>query len=140
MGGQPQQAVQRGYVIKVVNAMTLSWKNPAHVVGNRIQGSVEVSNATVDDIDLTFDVKAVADNGRATEIGYQHFVLTRGTIGMALPFGETLPHGALSGERQPGGRSCEDPCHLPANVADAGSVAGGDRAVEAGSAPYVPTF
>jgi hypothetical protein len=93
-GGQPQQAVQRGYVIKVVNAMTLSWKNPAHVVGNRIQGSVEVSNATVDDIDLTFDVKAVADNGRATEIGYQHFVLTRGTIGMALPFGETLPHGA----------------------------------------------
>jgi hypothetical protein len=55
---------------------------------------VEVSNATVDDIDLTFDVKAVADNGRATEIGYQHFVLTRGTIGMALPFGETLPHGA----------------------------------------------
>jgi hypothetical protein len=48
----------------------------------------------VDDIDLTFDVKAVAENGRATEIGYQHFVLTRGTTGMALPFGESLPHGA----------------------------------------------
>jgi len=63
------------------------------VVGNRIEGSVEVSNATADDIDLTFDVKAVAENGRATEIGYQHYVLTRGTIGMALPFGETLPFG-----------------------------------------------
>jgi hypothetical protein len=54
---------------------------------------VEVSNTTADDIDLTFDVKAVAENGRATEIGYQRFPLKKGTTGMALPFGETLPHG-----------------------------------------------
>jgi hypothetical protein len=47
----------------------------------------------VDDMDLTFDVKAVAENGRATEIGYQHFPLKKGTIGMALPFGESLPFG-----------------------------------------------
>jgi hypothetical protein len=93
-GGQPQQAVQRGYLIKVVEAITLAWKNPAHVAGNRIEGSVEVSNTTADDMDLTFDVKAVAENGRATEIGYQHFPLKRGTERMALPFGETLPHGA----------------------------------------------
>jgi hypothetical protein len=92
-GGQPQQAVQRGYSIRVVDALTLAWKDAARVTGSRIEGSVEVSNATADDIDLTFDVKAVAENGRATEIGYQHFVLTRGTIGMALPFGETLPNG-----------------------------------------------
>ena len=32
-------------------------------------------------------------NGRATAIGYQHFVLRRGTTAMELPFGETLPHG-----------------------------------------------
>jgi len=38
-------------------------------------------------------VKAVAENGRATEIGYQHFPLKRGTMEMALPFGETLPNG-----------------------------------------------
>ena len=93
-GGQPQQAVQKGFVIKVVEAITLAWKVPAHVAGNRIEGSVEVSNTTADDMDFTFDVKAVAENGRATEIGYQHFPLTKGTIGMALPFGETLPHGA----------------------------------------------
>jgi hypothetical protein len=72
----------------------VAWKNPPLVSGNRISGNVEVSNATQDDIDLTFDVKAIADNGRATEIGYQRFVLTRGTIGMVLPFGETLPYGA----------------------------------------------
>jgi hypothetical protein len=93
-GGQPQQAVQKGFTIKVVEAIMVAWKNPAHVSGNRIEGSVEVSNTTADDIDLTFDVKAVAENGRATEIGYQHFPLKRGTTGMALPFGETLPHGA----------------------------------------------
>ena len=93
-GGKPQQAVQKGFTIKVVEAITVAWKVPAHVTANRIDGSVEVSNSTADDVDLTFDVKAVAENGRATEIGYQHFPLKKGTIGMALPFGETLPHGA----------------------------------------------
>ncbi len=93
-GGKPQQAVQKGFVIKVVEALKLEWKVPAHVTANRIDGSVAVSNTTRDDMDLTFDVKAVAENGRATEIGYQRFPLKRGTVGMTLPFGETLPHGA----------------------------------------------
>ncbi len=93
-GDNPQQAVQRKFLIKVVEGITLAWRIPAHVTGDRIDGSVEVSNTTADDMDLTFDVKAVAENGRATEIGYQHIPLKRGTIGMALPFGETLPHGA----------------------------------------------
>jgi hypothetical protein len=93
-GGKPQQDVQKEFVIKVVQAIAVAWKVPAHVNANRIEGSVEVTNATVDDVDLTFDVKAVAEDGRATEIGYQHFPLKRGTIGMALPFGENLPHGA----------------------------------------------
>jgi hypothetical protein len=95
-GGQPQQAVQKGFAIKVVEAITVQWKAPAHVNGNRIEGSVEVSNTAADDMDLTFDVKAVAENGRATEIGYQHFLLKRGTVGMALPFGETLPRGSYT--------------------------------------------
>jgi hypothetical protein len=93
-GDNPQRAVQRAFVIKVTEAMTLEWGVPAHVTGNRIDGTVAVSNTTADDLDLTFDVKAVAENGRATEIGYQHFPMKRGTIAMALPFGDTLPHGA----------------------------------------------
>lgn len=92
-GGQPQQAVQKAFVIKVMEALTVAWKVPPHVNADRIEGSVQVSNSTVDDVDLTFDVKAVADNGRATEIGYQHFALKKGTLEMALPFGESLPHG-----------------------------------------------
>jgi len=93
-GGKPQQMVRKGFVIKVVEALTVAWKVPAHVNVNRIEGSVEVTNSTADDVDLTFDVKAVAEDGRATEIGYQHFPLKKGTIAMALPFGENLPHGA----------------------------------------------
>ncbi len=92
-GGKPQQAVQKGFVVRVRSALSLNWKMPARVSGNRIYGSAVVSNATSDDIDLTFVVLAVAGNGRATAIGYQHFVLQRGAIEKELPFGETLPSG-----------------------------------------------
>lgn len=92
-GSQPQQKVQKGFILRVRSALSLRWKNPAHVNGNRIEGSAEVSNTTPDDIDLTFIVVAVPPNGRATAIGYQHFILRRGTVEKELPFGEVLPHG-----------------------------------------------
>jgi len=91
--GKPQQSVQKDFLIEVVEALTVTWKTPAHVSGSRIEGSVQVSNTTPDDVDLTFIVEAVAENGRATAIGYQHFVLPKGTSEMELPFGENLPHG-----------------------------------------------
>jgi hypothetical protein len=91
--GKPQQSVQKDFVIEVVEALTLAWKTPAHVSGSRIEGSVQVSNTTPEDVDLTFIVEAVAENGRATAIGYQHFLLRRATTEMELPFGENLPYG-----------------------------------------------
>jgi len=91
--GKPQQAVQKQFVIRVRSAITLVWKSPAHVSGNRIDGSAEVANTTPDEVDLTFIVLAVATNGRATAIGYQHFMLAKGMT-KELPFGDTLPHGA----------------------------------------------
>ena len=92
-GSQPQQAVQKEFVLRVLAALSLRWKQEAHVDGSRIDGSAAVSNATPDDIDLTFIVLAVPPNGRAVAIGYQHFRLRRGTFDMELPFGETLPRG-----------------------------------------------
>jgi hypothetical protein len=91
--GNREKAVQKGFVLRVTSALTLNWKTPPRVDGSRIEGSVEVSNTSPDDMDLTFVAMAVASNGRATAIGYQHFVLQRGTIAMELPFGETLPFG-----------------------------------------------
>jgi hypothetical protein len=91
--GKPQQSVQKDFVIEVVEALTVVWKTAAHVSGSRIEGSVQVSNTTPEDVDLTFIVEAVAENGRATAIGYQHFLLRKATTEMELPFGENLPHG-----------------------------------------------
>jgi hypothetical protein len=91
--GSPRQAVQKQFLIRVRSALSVNWKSPARVNGNRIEGSVAVSNASPDDMDLTFYVLAVAGNGRATAIGYQHFPLRRGATEMELPFGETLPSG-----------------------------------------------
>jgi len=93
---RPQPGVQKAFVLRVRSALTLNWKLPARVNGNRIEGSVEVSNTTPNDMDLTFIVLAVAENGRATAIGYQHFLLRQGTIAKELPFGETLPHGGYA--------------------------------------------
>jgi hypothetical protein len=88
-----QPGVQKEFVLRVLAALNLRWKQEAHVNGSRIEGSAEVSNTTRDDIDLTFIVLAVPANGRAVAIGYQHFPLKRGTVAMELPFGETLPRG-----------------------------------------------
>jgi hypothetical protein len=88
------QNARKDLVILVHSALELKWKSMAHVDGNRIDGSVEVSNATRDDMDLTFVVLAVAPNGRATAIGYQHFALRKGTVGQQLPFGDTIARGS----------------------------------------------
>lgn len=84
---------RKDFEILVHSALELTWKSMAHVDGRRIDGSVEITNATRDDMDLTFIVLAVAPNGRATAIGYQHFTLRRGTKGQELPFGDTLTRG-----------------------------------------------
>jgi hypothetical protein len=90
-GGRPESAVQKGFELKIISSLALAWKDPAHVNGNRIEGTAAVTNTTPDDMDLTFIVLAVAANGRATAIGYQHFLLRRGTVEQELPFGDTLP-------------------------------------------------
>ena len=91
--GVSHRSVQKTFILRVMSAMGLSWKNIARVNGSRIEGRAEVSNTTKDDIDLTFIVLAVPGNGRAVAIGYQHFLLRRGTLSQEVPFGETLPRG-----------------------------------------------
>jgi hypothetical protein len=90
----PPQIATREVELKVVPPLLLEWKDYARVSNNRIDGKVKVSNGTEDDFDLTFVVLAVAEDGRATAIGYQRFPLKHGTTSFELPFGETLPRGA----------------------------------------------
>ena len=91
--GSPVQSVQKEFALTVQEGMTLAWKTPPQVAGSRIDGVVEVSNLTADEIDLTFVVLAVAEDGRATAIGYQHFQLKPNVPTLPIKFGETLPHG-----------------------------------------------
>jgi hypothetical protein len=91
---RPPQTAKRSVDLRVVPPLLLEWKNYAKVSGNRIDGTVVVSNGTEDDFDFTIVVLAVADNGRATAIGYQHFPLKTGATSFEIPFGETLPRGA----------------------------------------------
>lgn len=89
----PPQKAFRAFVLRIMQPLVIEWKRYAHVTGNRIDGSIVVSNNTEDEFDFTFIALAVADNGRATAIGYQHFALKSGVDSLEIPFGETLPRG-----------------------------------------------
>jgi hypothetical protein len=80
--------------LDVLPSLLAEWKVPPHVNGERIEGIVKVSNNTEDDFDLTFILLAVSESGRATALGYQHFVLRKGTDSLEIPFGDNLPRGS----------------------------------------------
>src|SRR5260370_17597117 len=65
----------------------------ARVNGQRIDGSIKVSNRTGRDFDLTVIVLAVKDIGRPTAIGYQHFPLKKDTRNIEISFRVTLSPG-----------------------------------------------
>lgn len=89
----PPQKAFRAFVLRVSPPMVMEWKRYARVTGNRIDGSIVISNNTEDDFDFTFVVLAVAENGRAVAIGYQHVPLKSGVDSLEVPFGETLSRG-----------------------------------------------
>ncbi len=81
------------FTLAIEPPLRADWLNKSKADGNRIDGSVKVSNTSGRDFDLTFVVLAVNDIGRATAIGYQHFPLKKNTHDMELPFGDTLSPG-----------------------------------------------
>ncbi len=92
--GRPAVEIKQPLVLVVVAPLLARWGRYPVVNGQRIEGSIFVSNQTEQDFDLTEIVMAVADNGRATAIGYQRFPLKTGTTDMEIPFGENLPYGS----------------------------------------------
>lgn len=90
---RPPKEERHLYVLRAEVPLSVEWKDKAHINGQRIDGSITVSNHTGRDFDLTYIVLAVNDIGRATAIGYQHFPLKKDTEDMELPFGETLSPG-----------------------------------------------
>lgn len=89
----PSHPVQKTFHADVASTLTFEWLDSPKVHDNRIDGSVQVSNGTRDVFDLTVVIVAVADNGRATAIGYQRFPLKPGSNNVPITFGNTLPPG-----------------------------------------------
>lgn len=91
--GNPAHSINKEFQVVVTASLLLEWLQPPKVHDNRIDGSLQVSNGSKDAFDLTVVIVAVAENGRATAIGYEHFPLKAGTANFKIPFGNTLPHG-----------------------------------------------
>ncbi|MGA2981651.1 MAG: putative Ig domain-containing protein [Terriglobales bacterium] len=92
--GHPAHTINKDFRLVVTASLSLEWLQSPKVRDNRIDGSVMVSNGTHDTFDLTVIIVAVADNGRATAIGYEHFPLKAGSTNVDISFGSALPNGA----------------------------------------------
>src|ERR1700675_2589253 len=88
--GHPAHTINKEVRALVAASMLLEWLQPPKVHDNRIDGAVQVSNGSADTFDLTVIIVAVADNGRATAIGYEHFPLKAGATSVKIPFGNKI--------------------------------------------------
>jgi len=90
---KPAQQHDQEFDLEILAPLLAKWGRSPKVNGQRIEGTLKVSNQTEDSFDLTVIVLAVNDMGRATALGYQHFTLEKDTIDKEIPFGENLPSG-----------------------------------------------
>jgi hypothetical protein len=89
----PANTINKEFQGEVAAPLLLEWLDPPKVRDDRIDGSVQVSNGSKDAFDLTVIIVAVAENGRATALGYEHFPLKAGVAHQKILFGSTLPYG-----------------------------------------------
>lgn len=92
--GNPPYQRQQQLSLLVQAPLFADWGRYPKVSGQRLEGSILVSNHTEQNFDLTVIVLAVNDTGRATAIGYQHFTLKKNSDQVEIPFGDNLPRGA----------------------------------------------
>jgi hypothetical protein len=92
--GKPAAQIKHPLVLVVAAPLLAQWGKYPKVNGQRLEGSILVSNQTEQDFDLTAIIMAVAENGRATAIGYQRVPVKKGTTELEIPFGENLPSGS----------------------------------------------
>lgn len=92
--GKPAYQRSQQLSFTVISPLVAQWGRYPKVNGQRLEGSILVSNEMDRDFDLTVIVLAVNEIGRATAIGYQHFPLKKNTDQMEIPFGDNLPPGS----------------------------------------------
>jgi hypothetical protein len=88
------QTFSKDFSLSVVMPLLLEWLRAPQVQGHVIDGAVKVSNATVDDFDLTVIVVGVNETGKAFVLGYQRFELKHDFVNVEIPFNSMVPQGA----------------------------------------------
>lgn len=91
---KPAEQRNQELVLQVLAPLLAKWDRYPKPNGQRIEGSLKVSNQSDDSFDLTVIVLAVNETGRATALGYQHFTLEKNTMDKEIPFGDNLPAGS----------------------------------------------
>jgi len=91
--GKPPLQKSQELVLTIVAPLLLEWSRYPQVVGRRVECAIRLSNQTGDNFDLTVIALAVNEIGRATAVGYQHFLLRQNTDDLEISFGENLPPG-----------------------------------------------
>ncbi len=82
----PKEQIQRDFIVQVIAGLTIDWKEPPAVHGSAVSGSAVVTNQTAHEFDLTVVIVAVNKIGRATTLGYQHFILSARSTSPVIPF------------------------------------------------------
>jgi hypothetical protein len=89
-------ALRREYKLRVNGNLNVRWRRPPAVNGREISGDLIVSNYTTYDVDLTVIVVGVNQIGRATTLGYQHFMLAR-AASAERPSEQSIPFSGTPG-------------------------------------------
>ncbi|MGB8889155.1 MAG: Ig domain-containing protein [Candidatus Korobacteraceae bacterium] len=87
--GSPKMQIQRDIIIQVIAGLAIDWKEPPAVHGPALSGSAIATNETAHDFDVTVVIVAVNKIGRATTLGYQHFMLSAHSTSPVIPFGSS---------------------------------------------------
>jgi hypothetical protein len=82
----PHAQAQLSVTIQVITGLTLEWKDAPAVHGSAISGSAVLTNQTPANFDVTVVIVAVNQIGRATALGYQHFILAPQASSPVIPF------------------------------------------------------
>jgi len=91
---QPAQIRKRDLSLEIVVPLVVEWSRYPRISGQKLECAIRVANQTAQDLDFTVIALAVAENGRATAVGYQHFTLKGDTENLEIPFSENLPRGS----------------------------------------------
>lgn len=89
----PPQEVQGEFVLMIVAALDVKWKQTPQVRDGGIFGSLVVTNNTGRTLQLTLIVLAVNEVNKAFALGYQHFNFKPRSESPVIPIGSTLPFG-----------------------------------------------